>query len=123
MLVLEGVKRWRALAKQLLFAYDKEDTNHLGGVDLDALQRQHGSDEDCLKAIVKCSLEGRVRQYQQPTWRAIIYSLYSANEMQLAYQFRSYAEPVKGESIYFCMHSGDCMLQHHIFSVCVHNQS
>ena len=79
-------------------------------VDLDDLQRQHGSDQDCLKAIVKRFLNGKGGRYQQPTWRAIIYSLYRANESQLVDQFRSYAEPVKGEIMYFCMHSWDCML-------------
>ena len=105
------VKRWRTLAKQLVDAYDKDGgAGWLGDVDLDALQRQHGSDQDCLKDIMECFLVGRGGRYEQPTWRAIIFSLYEANETQLADQFRSYAEPVKGESMYFCMHSRDCML-------------
>ena len=110
MSVVRGVRRWRTLAKRLVRAYDEQDTIHDGGVDLDALQRQHGSDQDCLQAIVKQFLEGRGGHYRQPTWRAVIYSLYEAKESQLADQFRSYAEPVNGESMYFCMQSGDCML-------------
>ena len=111
MSVVQGVERWQTLAKQLVWAHDKDDVfRDPGDVDLDVLQHQHGSDQDCLKAIVKCFLEGRCGRYKQPTWRAIIYSLYGARETQLADQFWSYAEPVKGESMYFCMHSWDCML-------------
>ena len=113
MSVVKGVKRWRTLAKQLVWAYDKDDERVRGvhgAVDLDALQRQHGSDQNCIIAVLERFLEGGAGWYQQPTWRAIIFSLYKANETQLADQFRSYAEPVKGESMYFCIHSSDCML-------------
>ena len=111
MSVVQGVERWQTLAKRLVWAHDKDDGfKYPDDVDLDALQHQHVSDQDCLKAIVKRFLEGRGGRYEQPTWRAIIYSLYRAKETQLTDQFRSYAEPVKGERMYFCMHSGDCML-------------
>ena len=111
MTVVKGVKRWRALAKQLVYAYDKDGGIYWSGsVDLDDLQHQHGSAQDCLEAIVKVFLQERGGQYEQPTWRAIIWSLYKANETELADQFRSYAEPVKGESMYLCMYSRDCLL-------------
>ena len=112
MTVVKGVKRWRTLAKRLVWAYDKDDggLSWFGRVNLDALQREHGSDQDCLQAIVKCFLEGKGVLYKQPTWRAIIWSLYTSNETQLADQFWSYAEPVKGESMYFCTYGRSCML-------------
>ena len=83
--LLKGVKSWRKLAKELLvYAYDKDtpddDIQRDGGEDLDALQHQHGSDEDCLKAVIEKFVKGKVGYYDIPTWRAVIWALYNANE-------------------------------------------
>ena len=66
-------------------------------VNLDDLQHQHGSDKNCLKAVVEKFLLGGGQYWpQQPSWRAVIWSLYKAHEIHLANQIRIYAEPVQG---------------------------
>ena len=62
---------------------------------LDDIQRQYVSDEACLKAVVEDFLSGE-GLYEQPSWRAMIWSLYKANEIQLVENVRSFAEPVQG---------------------------
>ena len=100
--LLKGVKNWRRLAKKLTYAHDKDDEGptyfpRLGCSwhDLDDLQHRHGSDEECLKAVIKVFLEGK-GQYKQPSWRAVVWSLHHANELQLAANIKSYAEPQQG---------------------------
>ena len=96
MAVVKGVRKWRAMARKLIYAYDREDdTIDSPGTDLDDLQQRHGSDEDCLKEIVKIFLQGD-GWYGSPSWRRVIGSLYRSDEFQLARQFRSYCEPVTG---------------------------
>ena len=98
--LLKGVKSWRKLAKELIWTYDYDDDDdgilHIIGEDLDVLQSQHGSDEECLKAVIDKFLEGNGGQYEQPSWRAVLQSLYNANEFQLAFSIKSYAEPLQG---------------------------
>ena len=105
MTVVKRVRRWRTLAKHLVNSYDRDDgywtRNSYGSTDLDALQRQHGSDEDCLKVVVSRFLKGH-SQYTQASWRALIWSLYKANEIHLADQIRSYGERLKG--VCLCMY-------------------
>ena len=67
--------------------------------DLDALQRQHGSDEECLKAVIEKFLQGQEFRYKRPSWRAVLLSLCNANEIQLASSIKSYAEPLQGVCI------------------------
>ena len=67
--------------------------------ELDYIQEQYDFDEDCLKAVVERFLKGGNLLYKQPSWRAVIWCLYEANEFQLAEQIRSYAEPVQGTVI------------------------
>ena len=101
MAVIGEVRNWRSLAKQLVYAYDQEcEESHAfalftGAFDLDVLL-EHGSDEDCLGAVVERFMQGRSCHYPQPSWRAVIWSLYCAKELQLADQIRNYAEPSKG---------------------------
>ena len=98
MSVVKGVRRWRTLAKHLVRGYDKDDDEYRGyprSTDLDSLQREHGSDEDCLKAVVSKFLQGK-GWYSPASWRGVIWSLYEANEIQLADQIRSYGERLKG---------------------------
>ena len=66
---------------------------------LDEMQQQYVSDEDCLKAVVECFLKGDSLLFKQPSWRAVIWSLYGVNEFRLAEQIKSYAEPVQGTVI------------------------
>ena len=107
------MKSWRKLAKQLIYASDKDDRLidllsaplHLpppgySQHNLDDLQLQWGTDEDCLKTVIEIFLQGR-GQYKQPSWRAMLWSLYNANELQLAASIKSYAEPLQGVFIIF----------------------
>ena len=63
---------------------------------LDSIQRQYDSDEGRLKAVVEHFFNSGGNQL---SWRAVIHCLYRANELQLAEQIRSYAEPVQGTVI------------------------
>ena len=103
MSVVKGVRNWRTLAKHLVRAYDKDDRRRYGATDLDALQREHGSDVDCLKTVVRQFLQGKGGLYRQASWRAVIWSLYEANEIQLADQIRSYGEQLEG--VCLCIHN------------------
>ena len=86
--VVKNVRSWRSLGEGM--GYDSRE--------LDNIQQQHDSDENCLKAVVERFLKD-VSQFWQPSWRAVIKSLYRANELQIAEQIRSYAEPVQGTVI------------------------
>jgi hypothetical protein len=99
--LLKGVKSWRKLAKQLIYAYDKSDQRQplisfgYSEHDLDDLQHRQGSNENCLKTVIEIFLQGRGR-YKQPSWRVVLLSLYNAKELQLATSIKSYAEPLQG---------------------------
>ena len=103
MSVVKGVKRWRTLAKKLVMAYDQYDERSIvSGINLDDLQRQHHSDEDCLKTIVERFLEGKPQYwYWSPSWRAVIWCLYLSDEIHLAEQIQSYGEQLEG--VCLCM--------------------
>ena len=62
---------------------------------LDAIQRQHVSDEACLKAVVEAFLLGEGRY--QPSWRMLIHQLHKAGESHLAEKIKTNAEPQQGE--------------------------
>ena len=115
--VVKRVRRWRTLAKHLVRGYDKDDdkyNDYYGSTDLDALQHEHGSDEDCLKAVVSKFLNGK-GQYRPASWRGVIWSLYKANEIQLADQIRSYAEQLEGVCLLYVCLTEEVM---HIAPVC-----
>ena len=99
MSVVKGVRRRQTLAKHLVRVYDKDDNKYMRLVpestDLDALQR---SNVDCLKAVVSHFLLGE----WEASWRGVIWSLYEANEIQLADQIRSYGERLEG--VCLCMY-------------------
>ena len=86
--VVKNVRSWRSLGEGM--GYDSWE--------LDNIQRQYDSDEDCLKAVVERFLKDG-GWFNHPSWRAVIWCLYKANEFQLAEQIRSYAEPVQGTVI------------------------
>ena len=65
---------------------------------LNEIQQQYDSDKDYLKTVVERFLKGS-GPFNKPSWRAVIMCLYRANEIQLAEQIRSYAEPVQGTVI------------------------
>ena len=69
-----------------------------GDKKLDAIQRQHVSDEGCLKAIVEAFLLGEGRY--QPSWRRVIHALHKAGKSHLAEKIKANAEPVQGESVW-----------------------
>ena len=83
---MKNVRNWRTLGLYI-YLYDSSK--------LDDIQCQHVSDEACLKAVIEGFLGGR-GYYKKPSWRAVIRSLYKANEIQLAEHIRSFAEPVQG---------------------------
>ena len=83
---VKNVRNWRSLGDEMSYYSD-----------LDDIQQLYYSD-DCLKAVVERFLKDG-GQFKQPSWRAVIWSLYSTNELQLAEQIRSYAEPVQGTVI------------------------
>ena len=108
--LVREVKSWKKLAKELVWAYDQDDDQEdniiqllPGSTDLDALQHQLGSDEECLKSVIEEFLQGKGVRYKQPSWRALIWSLYKANEIQLASHIKSYGEPLQGVCI-VCVH-------------------
>ena len=86
--VVKNVRSWRSLGEEMGYS----------SLDLDAIQQQYDSDEDCLKALVEHFLKYS-DCFNPPSWRAVILCLYKANEFQLAEQIRSYAEPVQGTVI------------------------
>ena len=83
---VKNVRSWRTLG-QHIYSYSS--------FKLDDIQRRHASNEACHKAVIEGFLNGEGR-YKQPSWRAVIWSLYKANEIQLAEHIRSLAEPVQG---------------------------
>lgn len=105
----EAKTRWKTLAKQLLNAYDQD-----GGVpdwltgchNLDDLQHQHGSDDKCLQAVVEEFLRANYMIKYQPSWRAVIWSLYMANEIELGDSIKSYAEPLQATGV---LHMYECV--------------
>ena len=62
---------------------------------LDAIQRQHVSDEACLKAVMESFLLGE--GVYQPSWRRLIHALHQAGENYLAEKIKTNAEPHQGE--------------------------
>ena len=84
---VKGVKDWWKWGEQI-----DPVTNRY------CFQQQHGSDENCLKAVVENFVLGR-SLYRRPSWRAVIWTLYKANEIHLADKIRRYAEPLRGMCI------------------------
>ena len=83
---------WRELAGWLI---GWNDSNSEDQKKLDAIERQHISDDACLKAVVEVFLlrEG----VYQPSWRRLTHALYSAQESRLAEKVKTNAEPQQGE--------------------------
>ena len=94
--VFEAVKTaslsWRRLAKVLL---GWDDSFSFYQKKLDAIQRQHVSDEACLKAVVEAFLLGEGPY--QPSWRRLIHRLHRAQQSHIAEKIKANAEPQQGE--------------------------
>ena len=84
---------WRKLAEELMGWYDSEGFK--GRKKLDAIERQHISDEARLKAVVEAYLLGE--GHYQPSWRMLIHRLHWAEESYLAEKIKTNAEPQQGE--------------------------
>lgn len=88
--VAKKVKSWRLLAKHLIGEYSIYHGFHSRFTNLDEIQHVYMSDEASIEAVLEEFLT------RNPSWRKLIWSLYNANEFQLAHQYRSYTEPVRG---------------------------
>ena len=84
--VVKNVQDWRPLCWAMFDIYVPSEIPSL-------------HDEDCLKDLVERFLRGESFKYKKPSWRAVIWCLYKAKEIQLAEQIRSYAEGVQGTVI------------------------
>jgi hypothetical protein len=82
---------WRELAEWLMSDYEGSGDRKK----LDAIERQHISDEARLKAVVEAYLlrEGHYR----PSWRILIHQLHKARETHVAEKIKTNAEPQQGE--------------------------
>ena len=90
---VKSVRKWRELAEKLMGWYD-----YWGSDDkkkLDAIQRQHVSDEACLKAVLEPFLLGEGKY--QPSWRSVIHALHDADESRMAEKIMTNAEQHQGE--------------------------
>ena len=87
---------WRELAKDLMGWLDYRGTE--GRTKLDAVERQHISDEARLKAVVEAFLLGEGPY--QPSWRMLIHRLHWAGETSVAEKIKTNAEPQQGEWVY-----------------------
>ena len=65
---------------------------------LDAIQRQHVSDEGHLKAVVEAFLLGE--GLYQPSWKRVIHTLHEVGESHLAENIKANAKPVQGECVW-----------------------
>ena len=80
--IVKNLRRWHIL-----------DHCHYFSPNLTAIQHQH-----CVSVTIEKFLSGKGDE--QPTWRALIWSLFQSNEIQLAEQIRSFAEPLQGMGRY-----------------------
>ena len=95
------MRSWRKLGEGLIgwFEYPGGPSHEK----LDAIQRQHVSDEAHLKALLEAFLLGEGDH--QPSWRRVIHALHEAGESHLAKEIKANAEPVQGECVWdVCEH-------------------
>ena len=83
---------WRELAEELMGWHDWYDKDRKK---LDAIERQHTSDDARLKAVVEAFLLGE--GLYQPSWRRLIHALHEAGETSVAEKIKTNAEPQQGE--------------------------
>ena len=80
------------MAEELMGWYDWDDEDQKK---LDAIERQHISNEARLKAVVEAFLLGEGRR--RPSWRMLIYALHESGETSVAEKIKTNAEPQQGE--------------------------
>ena len=90
--VVKTVRNWREVAKKLMGWHDWNDEDRKK---LDAIERQHTSDNARLKALVEAFLLGE--GCYRPSWRRLIHQLYEAGETSVAEKIKTNAEPQQGE--------------------------
>ena len=82
---VQGVN-WRTLGEKLLPSSK-----------VDEIEQLYQSDDDRLRAVIECWIQGDGWD-EQPSWRRIIYELDDADETRIADNIRHFAEPVSGKS-------------------------
>ena len=83
---------WRELARELLGWNDVISGDRKK---LDAIKREHVSDEARLKAVVEAFLLGE--GHYQPSWRTLIHQLHWTGQSHVAEKIKANAEPHQGE--------------------------
>ena len=105
---VQGVA-WRKLGERLLFC--TVSGGQLTYPKLDEIEKQHQSDESCLRAVIECWLKGDEMD-GEPSWRRIIWRLDGANETRpVADSIRHFAEPLPGKSCTVYMSSHQMLMQ------------
>jgi len=84
---VQGVN-WRTLGVKLLFPFSSK---------VDEIEQLYQSDDDRLRAVIECWIQGD-REDDQPSWRRIIHELDVTDETRIADNVRHFAEPVSGKS-------------------------
>jgi hypothetical protein len=84
---------WVELARWLLDLADFRSDEELEKIT--AIEREHVSNEACLKFVVESFLLGEGRYH--PSWRMLIHRLYWEGESNLAEKIKTNAEPQQGE--------------------------
>jgi hypothetical protein len=82
---------WRELAEKLLGWFDLVSDVRKK---LDAIERQHVSDDARLKAVVEAFLLGEGPY--QPSWRMLIHRLHRARKSHVVEKIKTNAEPQQG---------------------------
>ena len=95
---VQGVA-WRKLGEELIGGGDYNlQSRQLDYPKLDEIERQHQSHDSRLCAVIECWLQGEGKD-KEPSWRALIRRLDSANETRAtANTIRHFAEPLPGKS-------------------------
>ena len=83
---------WKELAQWLMGLYDFDSDDQKK---LDAIERQHTSDDARLQAVVEAFLLGEGPF--QPSWRSLTHQLHEAGETSVAEKIKTNAEPHQGE--------------------------
>ena len=93
---VQGVN-WRTLGKRLLHLDHEVQGGQIIYPKVDEIEQLYQSDDDRLRAMIECWIQGDGED-EQPSWRRIIYELDNADEMRIADNIRHFAEPVSGKS-------------------------
>ena len=91
--MVKTVRNWREVAEWLMGWTDYEGSE--GRKKLDAIERQHISNNTRLKAVVEAFLLGE--GLYRPSWRRLIHELHEAGETSMAEKIKTNAEPQQGE--------------------------